>query len=516
MRFAIFLAAAAAASPLAAQRPAVEDTTVVSLDAVIVSAERTSTLLGSSVSSVSRIDAAQLRQFPQATVADALQQVPGFALATFDGLGGDPQLMVRGFYGGGEAEYAVVLLDGRPFNQLQNGLIAWDAIPLSAIEAIEVVRGGSSALYGDAAIGGVINIITRDVSGDMPARWSVSGGEHDTFSGDADVGVTLGGRGIGLSGAIDRTAGFRDHAERSSFRLGVRAPLLAGPTASLDLTAHTHARDFQEAGAVLGSTLDASRAASDPIFRFDETQDRAHMLSLLGDAVFGARTRLTGSITGEYRDLDAVRTLPLAPGYGDTKERDTETTRGFATAQLEIDDTFLPGADHLLFGADLTAGRFDSEYYVIMAGTSADYAAASGERGELDASGTGSRAAAGAFAQYSVNLLRPLRLVLGARFDAVRDAFDASAPSEDDGITASHDEFSPKIGLNFEYARSAARSGNLYITAGRSFKAPTLDQLFDQRSIGVPYPPFSVTLSNDQLRPQYGVNLEAGLYHGVA
>jgi len=58
-----------------------------------------------------------------------------------DGLGLDPQLTLRGFYGGGEAEYVVVLLDGRPLNGLESGLFDWDLVPLSALESIEVVRG---------------------------------------------------------------------------------------------------------------------------------------------------------------------------------------------------------------------------------------------------------------------------------------------------------------------------------------------------------------------------------------
>jgi outer membrane receptor protein involved in Fe transport len=57
--------------------------------------------------------------------------------------------------------------------------------------------------------------------------------------------------------------------------------------------------------------------------------------------------------------------------------------------------------------------------------------------------------------------------------------------------------------------------GHVYATAGRSFKAPTLDQLFDQRTLPVPFPPFAVTTSSALLEPQHGTNLEAGVYHGA-
>lgn len=61
--------------------------------------------------------------------------------------------------------------------------------------------------------------------------------------------------------------------------------------------------------------------------------------------------------------------------------------------------------------------------------------------------------------------------------------------------------------------RSEHQEGHLYANVGRSFKAPTPDQLFDQRTIPVPFPPYAITFANDQLEPQYGISVEAGLYH---
>lgn len=138
-----------------------QDPPVVRLDPVIVSAERISTPLTQSIATVSVLTAEDLSRVPNATLADAFRQIPGFALVDQDGFGRDPQLISRGFYGGGEAEYVVVLLNGRPLNEVQTGLVRWDAIPLSSVERVEVLHGGASALWGDAAIGGVVNVVTR-------------------------------------------------------------------------------------------------------------------------------------------------------------------------------------------------------------------------------------------------------------------------------------------------------------------------------------------------------------------
>ena len=143
------------------------------LDTVLVTAERAPTALAAVSTAVTRISAERLARVPHATFADLLRLAPGLALVDFDGLGMDPQLMVRGFYGGGQAEYVVVLLDGRPLQLVHSGLVAWDALPpVGAIEAVEIARGSTSALYGDAAVGAVVNIITRSPGARSPPRWS--------------------------------------------------------------------------------------------------------------------------------------------------------------------------------------------------------------------------------------------------------------------------------------------------------------------------------------------------------
>jgi outer membrane cobalamin receptor len=63
---------------------------------------------------------------------------------------------------------------------------------------------------------------------------------------------------------------------------------------------------------------------------------------------------------------------------------------------------------------------------------------------------------------------------------------------------------------------SARQTGHAYMSFSRSFKAPTLDQLFDQRPIPIPTRPFSVTVSNPDLRPQHGSSVEAGVIHRAA
>jgi outer membrane cobalamin receptor len=506
--------AAAAALPAASLSAQADTTRPHTLDPLVVTAERAGTPLSASTSAVSRIGADEVARVPGPTLASALQRMPGFSVLDFDGSGWDPQLVVRGFYGGGQAEYIVVLVDGRPINQLQTGLVPWGALPpRSAIQDIEVVRGSESALYGDAALGAVINVITRHGPPGLPIRWESSAGGFGSWSAEAGATAAIGPRNITGSAGFDHTAGFRTHAARDGFRAEVNAPLVASAGTTLGLGVRSYLRAYDEPGPLLESLLAQDRTASDDRFRFDHTHDASNTVSLTGERHVDTRTRLTGSLTGELRHTAAVQTLALAPGFGDTQQRRARNARAAAAVQLEIDDSPLPGAGRLIVGTDLGRGGLDSRYYAVQSGDQADYRASGGTPGALDASGTSSRSNAAVFGEYTVQLGAPVRLSIGSRYDWLRDTFDPRAPDSGSTVVASHAAFSPKAGLNVRYLKSATGTGNVYLTAGRSFKAPTLDQLFDQRPIPVPFPPYSLTTSNPLLRPQSGTSIEAGAYH---
>ena len=497
-------------APLPAQR---DTTRIPTLEPLVVTAERARTPLSASTSSVTRISGDDVARTPGPTLASALQRVPGFSVLDFDGSGRDPQLVVRGFYGGGQAEYVVVLVDGKPVSQLQTGLVPWDALPPpSAIQNVEVVRGSESALYGDAALGAVINVITRRGQSGLPLRWQSSAGSFGSWSGDAGTAFAIGDHDITASAGIDRTGGFRAHAGRDAFRARVDAPLVASASTALTLDVSGYVRAYDEPGPLRASLLARDRTASDDLFRFDHTHDASNAVSLSGEHHINAGTLLTGGLTAELRYTNAIQTLALAPDFGDTQQRRASNTRAGAAMQVEIDDAPLPGAGRLIMGGEFGRGGLDSRYFAVQLGDQAAYRRSSGAIGALDASGTGARLNAALFVAYTLQLAEPVRLSLGSRYDWLHDTFDPRAPDGDSSLVASHGAFAPKAGLNVRYRKTATGSGNVYLTAGRSFKAPTLDQLFDQRPIPVPFPPYAVTTSNPLLRPQSGTSLEAGLY----
>lgn len=512
-RIAAAALAACLAVPAAAQEPA-DSARVVGLDAVVVTADRAPAPLATSTAAVSVLRGTELRRLPVRSLGDALRMVPGFSVIDFDGGGEDPKLTVRGFYGAGEAEYVTVLVDGRPVNAPHTGVADWDLVPLAAIQSVEVLRGGASSLYGDAAIGGVVNVITRMPSGSLRAR-ATAGEDGALQYSMALSGALLGARAQAWA-SLARTDGFRDHAERDATALGLTMDVLDRPGASLSVSGLTRLRDYDEPGPLAAAALAESRTHASPLYKFDHTRESLQRLSVDGSAQAGV-ARISGSLTGELRDADITRTLTLAPEYGDTKLRRLDTRRLTASAQVDAPGLPLAWDDRVTVGFDGSAGRMDSDYVTVLTGTAENYQATPAPgAGVLDEAGDATRTAAAGFIRYELQPSSRVRISLGGRMDWLRDAFSPRAPTVGVETAAEHTAWSPRAGVNVQYLRAAGHEGWAYANVGRSFKAATPDQLFDRRTIPVPFEPFKITISNPELRPQYGVSYEAGAYHHVS
>ncbi|HEX2779834.1 MAG TPA: TonB-dependent receptor [Gemmatimonadaceae bacterium] len=484
------------------------------LDPVVVTAERTSAPLAASAAAVTRLSAAELRQLPVSTVAGALELVPGMVVLHSDALGEAPRLAIRGFYGGGETEYVTVLLDGVPLTGLATGRVNWDLVPLASLDAIEIVRGGASAAYGDAAVGGVVNLITRRARGEGSwSRWRLEGGELGTVRAGAAAGGDLAGRAASLFGDLRQSGGYRDRESHHSGTLGGSFELLHDERGSLAISALEHRRRFDEPGPLNEAELSASRTGASPFARFDETDERVHRLTIDGATRVGARSRVTGYLGGERATSDAVRTVPLSADFADTQARELGISRLLGSVQLETSGILAGIANRFVLGADMSAGRLRNAYRPVVTGDSSAFASASGDQGDVTARGRGRRESVAAFASWEATPVEVLRLTLGGRVDRIADRFTPLAPSTGEGFHSTHVAVSPRAGANLRYVDGPRQTGHLYLTAGRSFKAPTIDQLFDQRAIPIPFPPFQVTTSNPELDPQYGTSLEAGVYH---
>lgn len=130
----------------------------VSLDAVVISANRNETTRRMAPSLVSVLNMQTLNVTNSKTLSDGLKFQPGLRVENNCQNCGTTQVRINGM----EGSYSQILIDSRPMVGALSGVYGLEQIPANMIERIEVVRGGGSALFGANAIGGTINIITRE------------------------------------------------------------------------------------------------------------------------------------------------------------------------------------------------------------------------------------------------------------------------------------------------------------------------------------------------------------------
>lgn len=133
------------------------------LETVTVTPTRSEQLQGDTPASVSVLTSQQIKSSPAVVADDVLRQIPTFSLfRRSNSLSTHPTsqgVSLRGIGPSGVSR-TLVLLDDVPFNDPFGGWVYWTRVPLENTDRIEVVEGSNSSLYGNYAMGGVINIVT--------------------------------------------------------------------------------------------------------------------------------------------------------------------------------------------------------------------------------------------------------------------------------------------------------------------------------------------------------------------
>ena len=128
--------------------------------------------------STSVITAEEITQSPAQSVQEIIAQTPGVQLTSlYGGINGvKTSVDLRGF-GAFATSNTLVLINGRRLNDVDMAGVDFSTIPRNSIERIEITRGNSGAvLYGDNAVGGVINIVLKNGVGGPPVKMRAEGG----------------------------------------------------------------------------------------------------------------------------------------------------------------------------------------------------------------------------------------------------------------------------------------------------------------------------------------------------
>ncbi|NGZ88574.1 TonB-dependent receptor domain-containing protein [Duganella aceris] len=176
-------------------------------DTIVVTATRSPQPLADVISDSVTISAEQISQSGAGSVVDLLQRQRGIEIARNGGAGTASSVYIRG----ANSNQNIVLVDGVRIGSSTTGAANWSAIPLTAIDHIEIVYGPLSSLYGADAIGGVIQIFTKKGKG-APALTAFAGyGSDQTREFDATLSGATGGEhsfSYAISAGKEKSDGF--------------------------------------------------------------------------------------------------------------------------------------------------------------------------------------------------------------------------------------------------------------------------------------------------------------------
>ncbi|MBO5894191.1 MAG: TonB-dependent receptor [Alistipes sp.] len=227
----------------------------VSLDEVVVSATRNETNRRQTATVVNVASTKLFEGTASSNLSEAMNFQSGLRVENTCGNCGAPQLRINGL----EGQYSQILLDSRAIFSSLAGVYGLDLMPVAMVERVEVIRGGGSALFGSNAIGGVVNIITKD-----PVRntLSLSNTTNIMEDGTPDINTSLGGAfvsddyklGAYVFGQVknrdgyDRNNdGFTDITKLRSETIGFRAYYKTSAHSRLTAEYH-HIHDFRRGG----------------------------------------------------------------------------------------------------------------------------------------------------------------------------------------------------------------------------------------------------------------------------
>lgn len=184
--------------------PAFAATTMINADDVLVTTNRVEQKLSDVLTSTSVITRQDIERSQAQSMIEILQGEAGIETSRTGGVGSLTTFFMRGQ----NSISMVIFVDGVRTQVDNIGTVNTVDFPLTQIERIEILRGNSGALYGESAIGGVINIVTRKGKGDPRPYSKISYGTKNTSEISAGYGGELDGYNFNIATSQLKTNGF--------------------------------------------------------------------------------------------------------------------------------------------------------------------------------------------------------------------------------------------------------------------------------------------------------------------
>jgi len=463
------------------------------LSSVVTTATRTPTEANMVATTVNVLTPYQIRTSPARESQDLLREIPGVELPRTSSLvGGTAQIVsIRGVDEGRTA----VLFDGFPINDAWGEWIDWGRVPKGMLDRVEVVEGGTSSLYGNGAMGGVISFFSRPLAPGA-ADMMVEGGSRDIRHGYVSAGVPVyGAITANVSGDYLQGGGYNliDPSRRGTIDV---------PSGIVQRNLYsrlTFAPSARFSAFVAGHKFGDNRNVGTPLSY--QTRDQ-------GDLDLGVDF-------GSYSTgLLSVRAWD---GKQDEHQRATAIRAGGRSAEDSSVVAAIPSHDWGASAMWTRGGLLGLESFSL----GGDYRHMQGNYDEADFNTAcpgvncgsisrrilsgGDQALSGVFAQAIAAPLSPLRIELSARVDQWNNTNGQSVDASAGAVTyadRSKSSFSPRLGVRYQLLSSLSFHGAAY----RAFRAPNLAELYRKQIT-----PTQVTVPNPDLAPETALGREAGL-----
>ena len=526
---------------------------IVELGEMVVTATRTNSSLSDTPAAVTVVNAKNIEAKNASRLGDVLDQVPGLylrdgVLGQSQGTSGTSGMSLRGI----DQNKTLILLDGQPIQDGRSGKVNWRIPFVEDIDRVEVVPGAFSSLYGSNAIGGVINILTkqpdkREFTAKIKKGWGDADGEDASiyFRDRADNGLGI-------------VAGF-GYQRRDSYvnDFVVRTPVAGAAGTLVSGAQATTTRDGATAYLLgdKGTTPWNSANATMKFFYNLDSRDKIYaginyqgtrqgytrFNTYLRDAVSGA------AVSGGTLGINGQRVTLTESNFVNNSPLYEMATRYFAG----YDGT--AGNDYLL---KIDLAKIERAYGFTMAGSTATWADGAGtltdtpnggidgtvqlsfplgaknflvtglamhrdfanqkayalsnwrnpdSRTAVNSGYNGNSTTTSMFAQDEISVADALKIYLGGRLDnweTSGDNFQNAAPVGNRLYPArSASAFSPKVSAVYQPTGTAT----LRTSFGKSFRAPTNEDMYTTSTIN------GLTTQGDpNLQPEMGMTWEAG------
>ncbi len=206
-----------------------------------------------------------------------------------------------GGYGATANSTTLILLDGQRLNPIDSSSVSWESIPLGSVQRIEILRGGASVQYGNGAVGGVINIITKDGGANINDV-TVKAGSFGTVMTNAVLSQGSGNTSLRLNANTANTDGWRENSAANLYSFGGKlTEFLNGPD-EIYLGVNASHSNTQAPGGVVGevgqgnpqlakfNNVGSANVVDNASVLLGDVQRLNDRLTFEGEAMYSSRT----------------------------------------------------------------------------------------------------------------------------------------------------------------------------------------------------------------------------------